>query len=285
MPQQATDVDFDDPLLRVLQGLEVLGIAATSLSSGTTEPPTATTNPYQFWADSSSGRTLRQYGDVVAAGSRALWSLESGPVSLMPQLVSTTPFAVLGALQPAANALKTLFFVDSSGGNRVMDLPATTAITNTLLLFLHEVGGNVVSIVRDGSDTIRREFEDGSETQIDLPNQGDLVGLFTTGDGTWRIWTYRFSGATTATTTKTLTPWETFCDVDSVGGVFTLSLPTPAKAPGRAFRVVKTNSDANAVTVDVDGGANINGATTDVLSTTQYTTATYLSDGSQYWKV
>lgn len=68
----------------------------------------------------------------------------------------------------------------------------------------------------------------------------------------------------TAAATVALSDYLIACDATSAP--FTLSLPAVKDAKGMSFLVVKTDSSANAVTIDGSGSETINGATTLVLS-------------------
>jgi hypothetical protein len=70
---------------------------------------------------------------------------------------------------------------------------------------------------------------------------------------------------------------------DSSSAAFTLTLPTAVGNTGKVFRVKKTDSSFNAVTIDGDGTETIDGATTTTLNT-QDETLTIVSDGSN-WEI
>ena len=68
---------------------------------------------------------------------------------------------------------------------------------------------------------------------------------------------------------------------DASGAAFTITLPTAAGITGRMYNVKKTDSSANAVTVDAAGSETIDGALTQSLAT-QYQTITIQSDGTNW---
>ena len=72
--------------------------------------------------------------------------------------------------------------------------------------------------------------------------------------------------------------------VDASGGARTITLPAASAANGRpiALRIVKTDSSANAVTVQRAGTNTIEGATSIAL-TTQWSSAWLVSDGVSSW--
>ncbi len=69
---------------------------------------------------------------------------------------------------------------------------------------------------------------------------------------------------------------------DSTAAPITLTLPSPASAPGRVFFVKKIDSSANAVSMIVSGGANIDYLASQ-STTVQGYAWTLICDGSQYW--
>lgn len=70
--------------------------------------------------------------------------------------------------------------------------------------------------------------------------------------------------------------------VDASAAPVTISLPTAASARNRQYTVKKVDSSANAVTVDPSGAETIDDAATLVIST-QYTSRTFKSDGTEWW--
>jgi hypothetical protein len=93
-------------------------------------------------------------------------------------------------------------------------------------------------------------------------------------------------GILTKTTnyTTTIADHTILADATSSNLVVTLIASASAFATpnGNEFTVKKIDSTANTVTVQVSGGANIDGAATDVL-TTQYQSHNYQADGTKYW--
>jgi hypothetical protein len=83
----------------------------------------------------------------------------------------------------------------------------------------------------------------------------------------------------TAAATLQLSDYLVACDATSAA--FTLTLPAVKDAKGMTFLVVKTDSSANAVTIDGNASETINGATTQALSA-QWAEATLYCDGTQW---
>lgn len=67
----------------------------------------------------------------------------------------------------------------------------------------------------------------------------------------------------------------------SAGSAFTVSLPTASGIRGRVYTIKKTDSSANAVTIDGAGSETIDGALTVALST-QYAFRIIVSDGTNW---
>lgn len=70
-------------------------------------------------------------------------------------------------------------------------------------------------------------------------------------------------------------------NVDASGGAVTITLPTAVGIDGQTYIIRRTNSGANAVTIDGDGAETINGAANYVL-TAQYQSVTVASDGANW---
>jgi len=66
------------------------------------------------------------------------------------------------------------------------------------------------------------------------------------------------------------------------GGAFTLTLPLASAASGREYRVKKTDSSSNDVTIARSGADTIDGATSQVLGS-QYEAISFVSDGTNWF--
>lgn len=69
---------------------------------------------------------------------------------------------------------------------------------------------------------------------------------------------------------------------NATGGAFTVTLPTAASTSGQIFNIKKTDSSANAVTIDPNGAETIDGASTLVLNT-QWQSAQIQSNGTAWY--
>lgn len=95
--------------------------------------------------------------------------------------------------------------------------------------------------------------------------------------------TLRLVGDTQAkTTTYTALNTDGIIKCDTSGGAWTLTLPAASGNGGLELLIVKTTSDANAVTVDANGAETINGATTTLVSS-QYESLKIRCDGSAWF--
>ncbi len=70
--------------------------------------------------------------------------------------------------------------------------------------------------------------------------------------------------------------------VDATAGAVTITLPAASSSSGMVLIVKKTDSGANAVTVDANGAETIDGVTT-VGLTTQYDSVKIQCDGTEWW--
>ena len=69
---------------------------------------------------------------------------------------------------------------------------------------------------------------------------------------------------------------------DASGGAITLTLPAASAAAGREYRVTKSDSSSNTVTVARAGGDTIDGQTSVALGS-QYEALSFVSDGSNWF--
>lgn len=84
------------------------------------------------------------------------------------------------------------------------------------------------------------------------------------------------------TSTYTATINDRTITVNATSGAITINLPQASTATNVELFIIKTDSSANAVTVDGYSSETINGATTQAL-TTQYQKIVIVCDGSTWW--
>lgn len=86
------------------------------------------------------------------------------------------------------------------------------------------------------------------------------------------------------TTTYTATDADGVILCNATSAAFTVTLPTAVGRTGKRYSLIKTDSSANAITVDPSGAETINGDTTVSLAT-QYATLAIVSNGTNWIKV
>ena len=100
---------------------------------------------------------------------------------------------------------------------------------------------------------------------------------------------YYKRGVVNKTTTYTVTLDDDVITCSASGAAFTITLPTAASAIGQSFTFIKTDSSANAITLDGSGSELINwpgaaGATTQILDIINQAVTIY-SNGSAWYAV
>ena len=70
-------------------------------------------------------------------------------------------------------------------------------------------------------------------------------------------------------------------DCDATSGAITITLPTAVGNTGKIYTIKKNDSSTNTVTVDANAAETIDGTLTKII-TTQYTSMTIISDGSNW---
>ena len=107
--------------------------------------------------------------------------------------------------------------------------------------------------------------------------------------GTWSLTQWMdalnalLSGSTAvASTPYTMLSTDSLILVDASSAAATVDLIAAAAHGGMPVTIKKTDSSANAVTIDGSGSETIDGATTLVLAS-QYDSATIQTNGSEWW--
>lgn len=90
-----------------------------------------------------------------------------------------------------------------------------------------------------------------------------------------------FSAVTKNTTATLATSGEEIVLANASGGAFTLNLPAASGNSGLLYKIIKTDSSTNIVTIDPNGAETINGASTTTLNT-QYEEVEIVCDGSNW---
>lgn len=95
-------------------------------------------------------------------------------------------------------------------------------------------------------------------------------------------WRQPIFATATKTGNYTLTSSDTVILADSTSGSVTITLPTASTVSGYRFYVKRTDGSANSVSVARSGSDTIDGATSVSLGA-QYTTMTFVSDGTNWF--
>jgi hypothetical protein len=135
------------------------------------------------------------------------------------------------------------------------------------------------------ANRMRHGFTDTSTTGANVyaGNMGELLrgNLYNfSGAGTKRLIGHG-ENAVAKTTTYTVLDDDRLISSDATGAAFTVNLPPAAGRQGRQYTIKRTNSGANAVTVDANAAETIDSALTKILGS-QYATLVIESDGTNW---
>jgi hypothetical protein len=136
-----------------------------------------------------------------------------------------------------------------------------------------------------GQIKLALDFENDAADATHLATEGSGVVMAPTWVGPLKASgdTELAAGLRVATLVKsaayTLTASDYIVLANASGGAFTLTLPAAASHTGRVYRIIKTDSSANAVTVDGNGSETISGALTLVIGV-QYSGYEIACDGT-----
>ena len=191
----------------------------------------------------------------------------------MPVLSKSLSYTVL------QDDIGSMIQADPTGGDVTITLiSAVTAGDGAQIGVQHVGSAGKVIVAVPGGQTVNG----ASTVTIRVPRAG---GIFTSNAG---VWSGPLTAAPFATLSKTTTYTVGVVDhgktilASATGGAFTITLPAVADAgDGFEITVVKTDSSANAVTLDGDGSETINGATTHAIGL-QYQSATLRCNGSSW---
>jgi len=158
--------------------------------------------------------------------------------------------------------------VDPGHTHTAASLPDVETLTTSL------TAGSVV--FSDGSTLAEDNanfFWDDSNNRLGLGTVSPVTSLDINGGFAANL--VSKTGAYTATTSDHVI----LCDAS--GGAFTITLPAASGVTGIIYHIKKTDSSANAVTVDGDASETIDGATTQVINF-QYDSMMIICDGSNW---
>lgn len=228
------------------------------------------------------------------------------------------------AITPPAVAIRTIAgtltgFDDGAvgsvaAGSFALTIPlAATSGAGTMYALACEksyASGNTLTLTPSGSDTISGAstlvlsapwdglllLSDGASAWIVIGRgYGDNAAnmVLATPNGAHGIPTIRalvgadLPGGTVVTKTAnyTITVTDTYILADATGGAFTLTLPSAALTIGRVYTIVKTDSSANAVTIQRGGSDTIGGSASSQLISYQGGSRSLFSDGVSNWNI
>jgi hypothetical protein len=174
---------------------------------------------------------------------------------------------------------------DATSGAITVNLPAvaTARVGAIYVVKKEDSSNNVVTVDASGAETI------DSATTYSLIGEGETVTLINDGDE-WHVIAQSPANihlSVTAAITLPASPGRNITiDGDTTGGAFTITLAPAANCKGMTVVIVKTDANANAITLDADGAELINGSTTLATGTSQYDIAgRIVSDGSQWYVI
>lgn len=121
---------------------------------------------------------------------------------------------------------------------------------------------------------------------VDLGIGGFRVCTTSGAPGVWQVVgpEGRAGAYRTINATATLANTDYIVAVDSTSAAVTVNLPTAVGITGKEYRIKRTNSGANSVTIDPNSTQTIDGALTLVLSG-QWDSAVIVSDGANWLRV
>lgn len=175
-----------------------------------------------------------------------------------------------------------LLLVDSTSAAVTITLPAVATAGNGFEIAVKKTDSSVNSVIVDGFST---ETIDGQNTYT-LSGQWDAVILKAGATG-WYIKNRSAGAVASKTTTYTISAGDNdrIISCDATSAAFTVTLPAVANVySGFKVTVKKTDSSANAVTVDGDGAETIEGIAS-VLLRNKNDCVTLVSNGTSWLKV
>lgn len=143
------------------------------------------------------------------------------------------------------------------------------------VLWITNISGTTATVTRgaEGSTTVNH----GTGFALELLITAGGLGNFTQG------WPGLISTLVAKSAAYTATAADNVIVCNSTTAAFTVTLPTAVGALGRTYTVKKTDSSANAVTVDPNGAQTVDGAATYTLAK-QWQSVTVVSDGAN-WQI
>lgn len=182
-----------------------------------------------------------------------------------------------------ATATRTMHLVAATNGQITLRLPAASASAGCVYTVKKvDSTGNMVIV-----SAISGSGPDGRDIQLGGPN--DYVTVLSNGSSWYIISSNRMAGNTRYHDGAGTYDIDMAVDVyllSSFAGAKTARLPpaNASSAVGRMIHIKKTDASANAVSVTVQGGGNIDGSSSFALSS-QYKALSVVSNGAQWYIV
>ncbi len=151
-------------------------------------------------------------------------------------------------------------------------------ILNTFLEVEHNTDGTLKNGLLKASGLTTSQL---LRTDTDTKAAAVTVGSGLSFDGTTLTASASSLAVTSKTANYTITTSDDLVLASAAGGAFTVTLPTAVGKTGRIFKIKRTNSGSNNVTVGTTSSQTIDGSTTYTIST-QYQSIDVISDGSNW---
>lgn len=224
--------------------------------------------------------------DIESSGTNTAIDINNtaadGDAEVDFQLDGTTQFAVgiddgdndnFKITDGTINAGTARFVIEKTGGNVGIGITDPSATLDVDGSAIFNESANSVDFRIESSSNTHMFYVDGTNNEIGINTSTPASSLDIQGS----------LGFATASVTGTTTLNQTHHVVlaSDASGSFTITLPAVASNTGKVYYIKKTNSSANTITIDGNGGETIDGAATTSLST-QYDAIRIICDGSAW---
>lgn len=253
---------------------------------------------YGIWLDGSYKLVMATADatDPPAAGD-IIWTLDDvnlydqfdfdGLTATIADLNSTTTTALTKSTDYSVQISDRgkVILVNASSAAVHINLPAAATAGNKFQITIKKIdsSANAVHLGTNGSERI----DDNTATYYSISGKNDFLKL-QCDSSNWHSIGYKkrgFSDETTPVGTIYVSQENRIYNINATGGAETVTLPEISTI-GNGFRLTikKTDSSANAVTINRSGTDTIDGATSYVLNT-QYQAVTLVSSTSSHWRI
>lgn len=224
--------------------------------------------------------------DITSSSMTNLSALST--LSMPAAVVSTTTYSLLTT--DATNIL----FNNASGGT--ITLFAAASNSGRIVTFKNVSGGGALVIAKNASDSSIYDIYTGPSNSSVSLKTGESITLIARSSGFWHVLTHgraAFPPAPTSYYTSSINFGSggapsyfgvgalELIPVDCTGGAVTISLCNGNIVSGQRLSIIKTDSTITPVTINVNGGGTINGASSISLNS-QYDSTIVYSDGTNW---